>query len=122
MNAVDILNTIAVLLAAVAAVLAWAFVVIYRQDEWETYPAGRHLMRFTFGIGVILTWSLFTLALRGFFEDHPWVEPIIAAGRIGIFGYVAIMLYGRLRFLLESHRRAPTDGDLHPSDLSQKDR
>lgn len=97
-----IFTSIGVALAMVGALYGWLFVLKYRQYDWRKYAAGRHLMRFTTGIAVILTWSVFGLVLRFFFDGNWLVGMLLDTGRVVIFGWVAAMLFVRYQLLEES--------------------
>jgi hypothetical protein len=90
------------LLAMVGAFYGWRFVFRYRRYDWRHYAAGRHLMRFTNGLSIILTWSVFGLIMRYFFDGNWIVALILDLGRIVIFGWVAVMLFVRYQLLEES--------------------
>jgi hypothetical protein len=95
-------SAIATLLATVGAIYGWRFVMRYRQYDWRKYAAGRHLMRFTTGLAIVLTWSVFGLVARYFFHDNWLLMMILEVGRILIFGWVAVMLFVRYQLLEES--------------------
>lgn len=105
------------LLATAGAVLAWWFVATYRKPpfEWRTYEAGRHLMYFTAGMAVILTWSAVALALRYLIGSPTWLVDSLAVVRVLIFGWAALMLWTRVRLLLKSRNeyRSGTTKDVN---------
>jgi len=114
-----VLTVLTVLFALIGTVASWTFVAIYSRPpfHWQTYEAGRHLMRFTAGIGVVLTWSLFVFCLRLEWPDiHPypgpvWLDAMIVIGRTAIFGFIALMMCARLRILLVARENPPPEGD-----------
>ena len=103
------ITIVAVLLALAGAVFAWRFVWIYRRHpfNWRAYDSGRHLMRFTFVIGITLSWTVIGLGARTLFGSVPWLEATLSISRVVIFAVVAWMLWERLR-LLEEARAAAT--------------
>ena len=102
----NFLHAFAVAFVLAGAVQAIRFVKVYSSPpfDWRTYEAGRHLMRFTFGIALILTWSLAVFVLRIWFEDDRWFQLTVQVGRIFIFGYIAWMMHARLKLLLRSRQ------------------
>lgn len=93
----------AVVLCIIGAFYAWSFVISYGRDDWRRYEAGRHLMNFTRGLAVILSWSFVGLLLRAVLPDYPWIDVVLAAGRICIFGWVVYMLRSRYQLLKKAH-------------------
>lgn len=111
-----LMTTIGLILCLVAAAISWIFVYVYSREpfDWTLYEAGRHLMRFTLGLAVILTWSAFTLAAQLIWGRPDWIIAMIEWGRLAIFGWAAWMLWTRLQLLLdareenEPERREPS--------------
>jgi hypothetical protein len=108
----DLFLILGAIVASIGAAIAWTFVAIYRKPPfiWETYESGRHLMRFTAGIAVILTWTAGVLVAQVIWGRPDWLLHLIAAGRIAIFGWAAWMLWSRLQILRTARRRATLEG------------
>lgn len=100
----NVLVTMSTVLALAATTLGWVFVWDYSRESWQETEAGRHIMRFTAGLAIIMTWLLVSLGLRLWFGLPDWLEVVLAVGRVCIFGWLATMLWTRWR-LLRSNRR-----------------
>lgn len=97
----DPLRLVGNVVASLATLSAWWFVIDYSRDRWRDYELGRYLMRFTQGLAVILTY----LAVVLWFPDVP--ETLRGLTRIAVFGYLAVML--SRQWLLLRRKRAERD-------------
>jgi hypothetical protein len=95
----DLLTNLGTLCAVVGAISGWTFVLRYRRDNWRRYETGRHLMRFTFGLTVILSYVVVRSALA-FVGQPPWLVVVDRVARLLIFAWVAYQLTFRARMLL----------------------
>lgn len=102
MTSTVVFTTIAGVLALVGALYAWRFVLVYGKHDWRRYAAGRHLMSFTKGLAIILTYSVIGLVARIVLGEPQWLLLTIDMGRILIFGWVAVQLFIRYQLLEES--------------------
>lgn len=93
------LDLLSVLAAAAAMVYAWDFVRRYRKEPWRDYQAGRHLMRFTTGLAIIITWSVAGLLARWVWPGEEALRVVLAVARCLIFGWCALMLRKHLHLL-----------------------
>lgn len=110
----DVLLLLYLLLVAASAAYAWTFVVRYRRHQnWRKYPTGRHLMRFTFLLALVLTFTLVFAVL-------PKLIPVWLAAGIACVLMAGLMLELRNRVRIEGRaHRAYLDleaakSDLHP--------
>lgn len=82
------------LAAALAALSAWGFCLLYSRGPWRKREAGRHLMWSTTVKGTIFTYltvlSLITPVLR----EGPWMMI-----RLWVYGSCAVILMWRFRML-----------------------
>ncbi len=87
--------------ATVGSLAGWAFVIAYYQGRWRQYEEGVHVMLFTIGITMILSYvAVVNLANSGAVRE-PETELI----RLLIFGFVAVMMIDRYRLLRKVRRR-----------------
>jgi hypothetical protein len=94
------LTFLSIALAAVAAVVGWYFCWLYNRNEyWRGSEAGRHLMYFTGGMAVTMTWVVLGAGLRYFWPEADWLDMFLAVGRIVIFAWLTYMLIQRTRLL-----------------------
>lgn len=92
------------LAAVVGMVSAWRFVLAYRHDDWRRYEAGRHLMHFTAGLAVILTYVVGYQVFAVLVLHGPPVPLFAGVSRLVIFGWVAWQLTARERMLRRYER------------------
>jgi FlaA1/EpsC-like NDP-sugar epimerase len=98
-------GTIAVV---VATVFAWAFVIGYSRDPWRLFEAGRHLMVFTFGHAVLLTYIVW----RNVIVSTAVSDPVPEVVRFLAFVFLAVMFVWRFR-ILRRGQLAPPRPALH---------
>lgn len=82
------LHTLGSVAAVVGAVSAWAFVLIYRRRNWRQWAEGKHLMVFTSGLAVIMTY----VSIRAVTQSGANYSTGDELWRLGIYGFVASML------------------------------
>lgn len=99
------LISLSIILGIVAAVAGWWFVILYWREAWRETEAGRHLMHFTAGMAIIMTWSVGGIIIRLWFGNPEWLEIPLAVGRTMIFGWAGWMLIERLRLLQKAIRQ-----------------
>ena len=111
MNFWLVIDLISATLATVAGVTAWWFVVLYRCEQpWRETLAGQHLMRFTAGLAVILTWVVGGVVARIVWPDNEILRVALGLGRCIIFAWLSWMLIERLRLLRSAiNQRQRTD-------------
>lgn len=96
--------------AGFGAIFAWRFVLEYRQVNWQKYQAGRHLMSFTKGLAVILTYVVvFAILTQLFSPDfaptgvllrhNEWLGLFASTSRLAVFTWLAWQLWDRLQML-----------------------
>ena len=102
-------TTVAGIFAFIGAFYAWRFVLEYNKVDWKRYAAGRHLMSFTRGIAIILTYSVIAILARIVFGNSLWLVIVIDTGRIIIFGYVGLMMFVRYQLLEQATHTKETD-------------
>lgn len=106
-----IIDLFSIILCVIGALYAWRFVASYSKDDWRRYEAGRHLMHFTRGLAVILTWSIAGMVIRALFPDLPFLAQILSVGRVFIFGWIAWMLRTRFKLLYSAHNSPERNHD-----------
>jgi hypothetical protein len=99
------LGTVAVI---IATVFAWAFVIGYSRDPWRLFEAGRHLMVFTFGHALFLTYIVW----RNLFAPSPTGPVTVEVVRFLAFTFLAVMFAWRYR-ILRRGQLAPPRPALH---------
>lgn len=102
----QVLMLLGTLAAAIGCLSGWRFVFAYRKVNWRKFEAGRHLMSFTLGLSVILTYVLAlqlvtalvvptTSSPTALADSSQWWGLFGAASRLAIFGWVAYQLWDR---------------------------
>ena len=94
---VTILEVLAFALAGACALLAWAFVWMYRRSTWRDSPEGQHLIRFTAAIGAV-----FTLTIA--FAVVPVPDVVQGVVAVVVFGLIARELWRRIALFRAAQR------------------
>jgi hypothetical protein len=105
---IDTLHHAGTIAVVIATVFAWAFVIGYSRDPWRLFEAGRHLMVFTFGHAVFLTYIVW----RNLFAPSDPAPVTVEVVRFLAFTFLAVMFVWRFR-ILRRGQLAPPRPALH---------
>jgi FlaA1/EpsC-like NDP-sugar epimerase len=105
---IDTLHHAGTIAVVIATVFAWAFVIGYSRDPWRLFEAGRHLMVFTFGHAVLLTYIVW----RNVIVSTAVSDPVPEVVRFVAFVFLAVMFVWRFR-ILRRGQLAPPRPALH---------
>jgi hypothetical protein len=94
-------KTMATILVAIGAALAWAFVILYWRYDWRATNEGRHIMGFTLMVGIILTLAV---EVR-IFGPYPGLQIVAML----LYGWLVYLLASRVRLLIRAHRGRDRD-------------
>lgn len=84
-------QTMATILVAIGAVLAWAFVLLYRRVDWRATGEGRHIMGFTLMVAIILSLAVEVRV----FGPYPGLQIVAML----LYGWLVYLLWSRVRLL-----------------------
>jgi hypothetical protein len=123
MTLVDSMNaallTIGNVAVFIGALAAWDFVRRFWRTRWREFEIGRHLMRFTIGLGVVLLYVLIFQLVTLVYPREPWLDFVVRTVRTVIFVWVAWQLVTRRTLIIgDTSRLLRPD---HPAEWDRSD-